>query len=342
MKKLLKTIMEINPTINSISLIDVGARWGQQRPWNRFPNQYLSYYGFDADAEECQRLSKIKSPLNSIVYFPNALFDKDSVETLYLTKEKGCSSLYKPNYSIANKFYYSGYWTIDKEIQLETTTLKKILSKNNVKPDFLKIDTQGAELNILKGAGEYLDTILGLELEVEFVHFYEKQPLFSDVDSFVRSKGFELFDLNRYWGNRVNMSKYSINRGQLIFADAIYFRSIESFYSMTFDSADAKKEALLKMVSILALYGFFDVAIEYINHSSSPLTDIEIHLLEKNLCFYYPKWQKILLNNRFAGMLGKLFHLVGNLFSYQLRTFGWGTDYNAIDGRYLYYKKSSK
>jgi len=49
-----------------------------------------------------------------------------------------------------------------------------------------------------------LNNVVGIEVEVEFSELYEKQPLFNDVDNFIRDKGFELFDLRRgYWIRKV-------------------------------------------------------------------------------------------------------------------------------------------
>ena len=338
MDKLLKVVMKICP-ISPISLIDIGARGGMQRPWNQFHETQLCYYGFDADTEECKRLNSKNRPGKSVTYFPFAVSDKDSTETLYLTQEEGCSSFYKPNHSYIKKFYFSENWDIKKTIPLQTRTLKKIFDENNVKPEFLKIDTQGTELKILKGAGQYLDSVLGLEIEVEFVQWYEKQFLFHEVDAFVREKGFELYDLNRYWASRVNMKQHTAKRGQLIFADAIYFRSIESFYSLNYSSKKEKKEKLIKIIAILVLYGFFDVAIEYMHHPGVPFNETEIKTLENtiNNLSAYPKWQILLLNNKFANVFGRILLHLGNLFLFKTKTLGWGTDYNAVNGRYLYH-----
>jgi len=51
-----------------------------------------------------------------------------------------------------------------------------------------------------------------------------------------------------------------------------------------------------------------------------------------------PKWQIWLFNNRIANRAGRLLHYLGNVLTFRTKVYGWGTDYNAIDGRYLYYK----
>ncbi|OUR98828.1 hypothetical protein A9Q84_05290 [Halobacteriovorax marinus] len=336
MKKSLESIINLVPNLN-INLFDVGCRWGIQRPWDQLSNK-VQYYGFDADKEACKELNDKNSDSN-LTYLPFMLSDKVETKKLYLTKEEGCSSIFKPNKKIIEKFFFSENWNVEKEILLESTTLKNVYNENKIAPDFIKIDTQGAELSILKGAEDLMDNVLGLELEVEFVQIYENQPLFRNVDSFVMEKGFELYDLNRYWANRTSMSKELSRRGQIVFADAIYFRNIESFYSLEFDSNDKIKEQLIKLVTMLSLYGFFDVALEFVHHPKTPLSKSEIEFITQALksLSSRPIWQKIFFKNRFMNFLGKLFHHLGDMLSYNTKTYGWGTDYNNVNGRFLYH-----
>ena len=342
MKNILATVIDIF-AIKPILLVDVGARWGVQRPWNNFPEAHLKYFGFDADRDECARLNASNQHGASVVYFPTALFDIESDCTLHLTEEEGCSSVYEPNRSILDRYFLKEHWNIKKELSVRTTTLEKVFTKHSITPDFLKIDTQGAELKILSGSGSCLDSVLGLELEVEFLEMYKGQPLFSDVDVFVRKNGFELFDLNRYWANRNNMDKYHFNRGQVVFGDAIYFRTPESLYPAGL-SLEQRKERVLKMVLVLSLYGFFDAAEDYVNHSSSPLSNEEKTFLSKTLAeaSVCPAWHKLFLNNWLAAKVGRFFTLVGSYLSFPLNTYGWGTDYNAVDGRFPYFRREGK
>jgi hypothetical protein len=61
--------------------------------------------------------------------------------------------------------------------------------------DVLKLDTQGSELGVLRGARRRLRTARALEVEVEFNPIYQGQPLFGDVDRFLRRRGFLLWRL---------------------------------------------------------------------------------------------------------------------------------------------------
>ena len=66
-----------------------------------------------------------------------------------------------------------------------------------------------------------------MEVEVEFSPHYEKQPLFADIDSYLRSSGFSLFDLKPCYWKRA-LLRPSQGRGQIAFADALYIKDFIS------------------------------------------------------------------------------------------------------------------
>jgi Methyltransferase FkbM domain len=79
---------------------------------------------------------------------------------------------------------------------VNTTTLDSWAQSAHAGPiDVLKVDVQGAELDVLRGAETSLASVRMLELEVEFQPLYERQPLFGDVDHFLRERGFVLWRL---------------------------------------------------------------------------------------------------------------------------------------------------
>lgn len=74
---------------------------------------------------------------------------------------------------------------------LSTESLDKIIRERNLPQcDFLSIDTQGSELDILKSSEETLKSCVGVQLEVSFVARYINQPGFGEIDKFLTSRGF--------------------------------------------------------------------------------------------------------------------------------------------------------
>ncbi|HEX9659951.1 MAG TPA: FkbM family methyltransferase, partial [Rhodothermales bacterium] len=79
----------------------------------------------------------------------------------------------------------------DNVIEVRTATLADICEEVGVgRIDFIHLDVQGAELKVLAGAGDLMDHVTGVWLEVERIPLYRDQPLASDVERFLRGRGF--------------------------------------------------------------------------------------------------------------------------------------------------------
>ncbi len=238
-----------------IICVDIGARWGIAEPWIHF-GDIVNIIGFEPDETECKKLNaQIREKDMLIKYLPTALLDGKKDVTLNITKSPGCSSLLKPNRKILNQFPDFERFNIVNKIQLNTNSLDSVLEENRIENiDFIKVDTQGTELNILQGSEQVLSKdVFGIAVEVEFAQLYEDQPLFADVDEYLREKGFTLFDLNRHRWKRKNVPTNMPCRGQIIFGDALYFRT-----GFGEDIKSVSKTKGLKMILMAALHGYYD------------------------------------------------------------------------------------
>ncbi len=157
-------------------LIDAGARGEIEEPWKSVDPNILKIIGFEPDKEECDQLNKAG---NNHTYLPTALWSRKGSIDLYITTSPGCSSVYNPNIEYIKK-YEDKHWKtkiVEKTISCPTETLDAIVSDTNIRPDFLKIDTQGAEYDILLGSLQTLDNdICGVLLETWLVEVYKNQP----------------------------------------------------------------------------------------------------------------------------------------------------------------------
>lgn len=92
-----------------------------------------------------------------------------------------------------------------EEISLPIDKLDNI-NNNGIIYDYIKMDVQGAELDIIKGG---LKTILDcsfLQLELSVLQFNDKSPLASEVISYLHTLDFYIYDIcsHFYWNNRLN------------------------------------------------------------------------------------------------------------------------------------------
>lgn len=93
--------------------------------------------------------------------------------------------------------------TLDKTVRVSSVTLDDYTNSSETTIDYLKIDTQGSELKVLQGAEKLLNAkrINLLKIEVSTVAVYQHQVLFSDIDLFLRNKGYVLVDFMTYRQN---------------------------------------------------------------------------------------------------------------------------------------------
>lgn len=183
-------------------IVDIGCRWGFAEKFTH-KKACFRIFGFDPDREECARLNALyDDPLISIV--PVGLAGISGNRTLYVTQEPACSSLLPPDPELTENCRALHCARHVKSVVVETTTLDSWASESNVNViDHIKVDTQGTELEILKGGTGILKTVRSLEIEVEFNPIYLGQPVFSEVDAFLRSEGFVLWKLT----NQVHYSR---------------------------------------------------------------------------------------------------------------------------------------
>ena len=230
--------------------------------------QHLTIYGFDADVEACDianaELEKRKITWRE-KHIPLALASAIGESTLYVTGHPACSSLYPPNESLISRFNgFEHSMKSDFTIEIETTTIDEFCNRENIQFDFLQIDVQGADLDVLKGAITALENcLLGVQVEVEFIPLYLQQPLFTDIDLFLRNYGLTLFDLitDNPWC-RVTRAcspfRSATRAGQLTWADACYLRD-----PIQKQSAPVQSPAqILKLACLADVLEFPDYALE--------------------------------------------------------------------------------
>ncbi len=248
------------------SLLDIGARGGLQWPWTEWSSESLSPTFVEPDEQEAARLRGVSVTSRVIEV---ALWSASERLSLSLNVSAGTSSVYVPNLRFLEQFPESTRFAQKQRVPLQTTTVNT-LARTGVLTgtDFAKIDVQGAELEILKGGDEYFKKhLVGLEVEVEFAPIYTGQPLFSEVDAYIREElGLELWDIRRTcWRYKAGLDAEGPVKGRLIFGDALYFRSLSTLIAwLQKHSIDDAKAKLHALVMAAATYGYNDYALALI------------------------------------------------------------------------------
>lgn len=128
--------------------------------------------------------------------------------------------------------------------------------------DLLKIDIQGAELMVFENAVNRLAEALVVQTEVEFVPMYRGQPLFSDVDCFLRRHGFLLHRFEDIVSRVVRPlavgGDVMAGMSQQLWTDAIYVKDFTRPERLT-------PEQLRKLAVILhECYDSYDLAMYFL------------------------------------------------------------------------------
>jgi len=221
-------------------VVDVGCRWGIGTAWDRLGDRCVRI-GFDPDREECERLRDVYGHRRHFRFEPVGLGAERRVATLYVTKDPAGTSLYPPSPDAYEHHPALDGGRLARTTTVELTTLEQWCADEGVdRIDVLKSDAQGAELDVLLGAGRLLDGVRALELEVEFNPLYEDVPLFGDIDRFLRDRGFVLWRLDdlshyaqddraaglrrleRHYFEPDGVAEFFAGRGQLYWANAFY------------------------------------------------------------------------------------------------------------------------
>lgn len=246
-----------------LTLVDIGARGGLQPNW-KAAQSHLRLVGFEPDPVEYERLTAGEDRQRS-VYINAAVGREAATLDLNVGREGGTSSLLEPNMDFLRRFPQPERYEVVRKVRVETDRLDALLPRHGLAhADFIKIDAQGAELPILEGARTTLEkSVFGLEVEVLFAPLYHGQSSFGAVDALLAGLGFQLFDLRHSYWKRAAGARYGGPRGQLVFGDALYFSTEESFTRrLEQDAPDAARSRLLRALSIALLYGYADYAIE--------------------------------------------------------------------------------
>jgi FkbM family methyltransferase len=295
---LIDKILPLLDDTEGFVILDGGAREAHaDHRWQVIDQRRLTIHGFEPDEAECARLNTDSrtTGLNHH-YYPIGLWSEEGVLPFETNKTSGGSSFLHQNVGLTNRWKFENphVATLSKDIffplgraDIPVTSLWKWAESNGIKRlDFIKLNIQGGELEVLRGAGPILDEALGLLVEVAFVESYINRPMFSDIDPFLREHGFAFFDLlaHHYVGrSESSVTAQHLSRlapglgqlvsswGQLIEGHALYLRDPIDLVQRAADSEVMSLEKYLKLICIAEVYGQIEYALELLNWLSCRL-----------------------------------------------------------------------
>lgn len=276
-KKLLNTafksedylIKELDKKGFNINLLDIGAAGNIEPRWLKVA-KYINYTGIEPDDRSNKSLYN-KYNCKSYSTIDKVLWDEERELTFYITKKPKCSSLLEPNREFLDSFKDANRHDILKKQRVKSSTINKEFSEKEI--DFIKIDTQGAELKILNGGENKISDCLGLEIEVQFAKLYKNACLFEEISCYLKSKNFVFID----FVNLCRWERYGYNSyGQIAFGDGLWLRSPEYINKY-------QTNKIYKYMAICSLYGRYDLIRRLIEIQNLKLDQEILYCLKKQL-----------------------------------------------------------
>lgn len=188
-----------------IVFYDIGARLGanymlpewfnHMRPASAYTG-HMRKVAFEPDEAECKKL------LASGHYdtaLPYAIAGKDGKRTLYILQEPTCSSLFRPDMAVISEIFppdIAQKFTVVREVEMDVRNLDSVVADGLPMPDWLKLDTQGAEHEILTSAPMCLQNASVVIAELSSIQQYREQPLAHETLAFLATQGFHLLTCN--------------------------------------------------------------------------------------------------------------------------------------------------
>jgi len=177
----LKRIKQLG--FNPVSCLDIGAFEGTWTDEFKEIFPECSVLMLEGQHEKEPFLAKTKQKYKDVDY-RIALLGADETTVTFNKYESASSVLDEYNETGAKK-----------ESRQLTRLDSVIFGTAFAKPDFIKIDTQGYELEILKGSQKAMTSAEFILLEVSFLDIYKNCPLAADVIRFMQENGFVIYDI---------------------------------------------------------------------------------------------------------------------------------------------------
>lgn len=170
------------------TLIDVGTNKGQFSLAVRALRPRARIIGFEPLPAAATRYERVfrRDPLVELHCV--ALSDREGVAEFHVADRADSSSLLKLGHGQDAAFGVRGSGTIE----VQTRRAASCVSLGDLpRPILMKIDVQGAELQVLRGCDD-LELVDFVYVELSFAELYEGQPLYDEVAAYLAQRGFHL------------------------------------------------------------------------------------------------------------------------------------------------------
>ena len=287
--KLYTLILNILP---KVICVDIGASYFPHSKWQIFlDSKRTTWIASDPNSENLSYIKNFDAKCKFKIV-KEALDKKPGTKNIYITNIDSGSSLKKVKIPETMKSRIDNNYFYPLKIKkIKTTTLNKVLKIYKENSIFIKLDTQGSELDILSNVQNLMkkNIILGIETESSLLAqtCYVGASKFYKIQNFLEKNGYELIKINCY---SVNPTMENNNR-------CFIPNECDSIFSLRHDIIKKiKLSSKLAMLAFYYSYSLFEEMKNLINNNK----DLQIRLSKNNNLKNINKLIKKKLNNRLA------------------------------------------
>ena len=171
--------------ISPNAILDIGAHTGQFHGWAKRVWSDVPIFMIEANPLHESALDKL-AMMNGDGYLIAAMGDEKREVTFYTRSDKP--------HTEGNSYYKeANYWDIPQLVEESKVTLQILdnLFEDDAVFDIIKVDTQGSEIDILKGGKDLVSRAKAVILEVSFIPYNEGAPDSQETIDYMNEIGFE-------------------------------------------------------------------------------------------------------------------------------------------------------
>lgn len=175
-------------------VFDVGANRGQYR---NFLRNHIGYKGpihsFEPIPELVVELEQAAKVDPNWTIHGYALGTESKTLEFNVMRSNDFSSFLQPNQTAPREFHSKN--VPDRHISVPVKTLSEILPSIQTNRPYLKLDTQGFDLEVVRGGASVMELFVALQIESSVIPLYEGMPTFSETIQTLEKLGFAISGL---------------------------------------------------------------------------------------------------------------------------------------------------
>ncbi len=257
-------------------ICDIGASSVDPTPFidELIKNVDCFLYGFEPNEEEFIKLNSTDKKK----YF-NYAVGNGQIETLNICSAPGMTSILEPDFEYLKLFHgFSDWAKVTKKVKVQTKKLDDVNFDKKI--DFLKIDVQGYEHEVIKNGNKTIKDCLVVQIETSPIPLYKNEKSFAHVCLQLENLGFQLHSFNqintRCFKPVILQNNIYSGLNHLFQLDCVFVKKLNLFDK--FDLEQLKKIGLILFYS----FGSYDL-VDYVVSKISKLEKNEVIFEFRNL-----------------------------------------------------------